>query len=60
MEQPGWCSAVAFAPEKVIRTRHRLLKKAASENALVMATHFPFPGMGHVIRKEEAYQWQPI
>ena len=60
LEQPGWYSAVAVVPERVVKTRHRLLKRAASENALVLATHFPFPGVGHVVQKEEAYQWRPI
>jgi glyoxylase-like metal-dependent hydrolase (beta-lactamase superfamily II) len=60
VEQPEWCSSVAFDPEKVVASRFRLLSKAASEKALVMATHFPFPGLGHVEEKEEAWKWQPI
>ncbi len=60
LEQPNWHSAVAFAPDKVVATRHRLLNKASSEKALVLATHFPFPGVGYVIQQEEVYKWQPI
>ena len=60
LEQPEWYAAVDFAPEQVVATRHRLLNRAAGEKALVLAFHFPFPGLGHVIQKEEAWQWQPI
>jgi len=60
MEQPEWVSSVAFDPEKVVASRFRLLNKAASEKSLVMATHFPFPGLGYVKEKEEAWKWQPI
>ena len=59
LEEPSWVSSVAFTPEKVVATRHRLLEKAASEKALVLAAHFAFPGLGYVVRKEEGWQWQP-
>jgi hypothetical protein len=26
----------------------------------VLAFHFPFPGLGHVVQRREAWQWQPI
>jgi hypothetical protein len=26
----------------------------------VLAFHFPFPGLGHVVQKGEKWQWQPI
>ena len=60
LEQPEWHAAVDFAPEQVIATRRRLLKRAAVERALVLAFHFPFPGLGYVVQKEDAWQWQPI
>jgi glyoxylase-like metal-dependent hydrolase (beta-lactamase superfamily II) len=60
LEQPGWCSSVAFDPEKVTASRIRLLSKAASEKALVIATHFPFPGLGYIEKKEEAWKWRPL
>jgi glyoxylase-like metal-dependent hydrolase (beta-lactamase superfamily II) len=60
LEQPEWCAAVDFAPEQVVSTRRRLLNKAAEEKALVLAFHFPFPGLGHVFPKRDGWQWQPI
>ena len=60
LEQPEWCAGTDFSPQQVVATRRRLLKRAATEKALVLAFHFPFPGLGHVMRKGEAWRWQPI
>jgi glyoxylase-like metal-dependent hydrolase (beta-lactamase superfamily II) len=60
LEHPNWYAAVDFAPQKVIATRCWLLDLASTKRSLVLATHFPFPGLGYVIRKEEGWQWHPI
>ena len=60
LEQPEWHAAVDFAPHDVVTTRRQLLNRATTEKALVLAFHFPFPGLGHVVRKGEGWQWQPI
>jgi glyoxylase-like metal-dependent hydrolase (beta-lactamase superfamily II) len=60
LEQPEWCSVFDVVPESVSMTRQKLLDKAAAEKALVIAFHFPFPGLGHVVRKGKAWQWQPV
>ena len=60
LEHPEWYAVVDFAPEQVVATRRQLFGRAADENALVLAFHFPFPGLGHVLRKGEGWQWQPI
>jgi glyoxylase-like metal-dependent hydrolase (beta-lactamase superfamily II) len=60
LEQPEWCSSVAFDAENVFASRFRILGKAVSGRALVMATHFPFPGLGYVKKKAEAWKWHPI
>ena len=60
LEHPEWCAAVDFAPDQVVATRRRILNRAAAENALVLAFHFPFPGLGHIVQKEEGWDWQPI
>jgi len=60
MEQPQWHAAVDFAPAQVVTTRRRLLDRATAEKALVLAFHFPFPGLGHVAPRGEAWRWQPI
>jgi len=59
VEQPQWYAAVDFDPEQTVASRRRLLDRAATEKALVLAFHFPFPGLGHVVRRGEGWQWQP-
>ena len=60
LEQPEWYAVVDSAPKQVVATRRRLLNKATVEKALVLAFHFPFPGLGHVIHKGTGWQWRPI
>jgi glyoxylase-like metal-dependent hydrolase (beta-lactamase superfamily II) len=60
LAEPEWHAALDVIPDQVVATRRRLLNRAAVDNALVLAFHFPFPGLGHVVRKEKAWQWQPV
>jgi glyoxylase-like metal-dependent hydrolase (beta-lactamase superfamily II) len=60
LEQPGWHAAFDLVPEQTIATRRQLLHRVAAEKVLMIACHFPFPGLGRVIQKRERWQWQPI
>ena len=60
LEQPDWYAAVDLDPVQVEVTRRKILTKAVTEKALVLAFHFSFPGLGHVVQKGEVWQWQPI
>lgn len=60
LEHPEWYAAVDFAPKQVVTTRRKLLNRAETEKALTFAFHFPFPGLGYVIKKGKGWQWQPI
>jgi glyoxylase-like metal-dependent hydrolase (beta-lactamase superfamily II) len=60
LEQPEWYPVVDFVPEQAVSTRRRLLNRAVARKALVLAFHFPFPGLGRIVRKGEGWQWQPV
>jgi glyoxylase-like metal-dependent hydrolase (beta-lactamase superfamily II) len=60
LEHPEWFAPVDILPEQVVATRRRLLKRAVDEKALVLAFHFPFPGLGHVVPKGDVWQWRPL
>ena len=60
LEHPEWCAAVDFNPDQVVVTRRRILNRAANDKTLVLSFHLPFPGLGHIVEKGEAWQWQPI
>jgi glyoxylase-like metal-dependent hydrolase (beta-lactamase superfamily II) len=46
-------------PDIAIATRRALLARAESENLLLMAYHFPFPGLGCVQRRGGLLAWEP-
>ncbi|MBN1190168.1 MAG: MBL fold metallo-hydrolase [Dehalococcoidales bacterium] len=58
--QPDWFGATDIIPQQVIINRLKLLEKAALERSMVMAFHFPFPGLGYINRKGEGWEWQPV
>ena len=47
-------------PEQAIRSRAEIHSRFVKPNVLVSASHFPFPGLGHVVREDGAWRWQPI
>jgi glyoxylase-like metal-dependent hydrolase (beta-lactamase superfamily II) len=59
LERIDWCSVFDIIPEAVAGTRRRLLEMASTEKDLVMAFHFPFPGLGHVVQEGKSWRWQP-
>jgi glyoxylase-like metal-dependent hydrolase (beta-lactamase superfamily II) len=59
MSHRDWYYSYDVEPERALETKERLLEWCASENALVMATHFPFPGLGHVERRDNRWHWRP-
>ena len=60
LEEPGWHLAPDCQPELSIRTRRWLFDLAATEQALVMAFHVDFPGLGYIQKQKDAWKWQPI
>jgi glyoxylase-like metal-dependent hydrolase (beta-lactamase superfamily II) len=60
LEHPDWHSEVDFDPRQVANTRQRLLSLAVMEKTRMLAFHFPFPGLGHVVKKGNRYQWKAI
>jgi glyoxylase-like metal-dependent hydrolase (beta-lactamase superfamily II) len=60
IEHPDWHAAHEVAHEQITKTRCFLLDKAATEKALMLGFHFPFPGLGRVVRRGTRWQWQPI
>jgi glyoxylase-like metal-dependent hydrolase (beta-lactamase superfamily II) len=59
LEQIDWCSIFDVMPEVVTGTRRRLLDMASTAKDLVMAFHFPFPGLGRVVWEGRSWRWQP-
>jgi glyoxylase-like metal-dependent hydrolase (beta-lactamase superfamily II) len=54
-----WVSQYDYDPERVVETRRRSLDEAAASEALLIAYHLPFPGLGRVVRNRNGWQWIP-
>ncbi|WP_222864041.1 hypothetical protein [Pigmentiphaga aceris] len=39
--------------------RVRIFDRAASERMLVLGFHYPFPGLGRMLKLDNAYAWVP-
>lgn len=56
---PDWYNSFDMDGAATVSTRTRLLDMAANERMAVLGYHFPFPGVGHVRRAGDAYQFVP-
>ncbi|NVP58313.1 MBL fold metallo-hydrolase [Rhizobium sp. DBTS2] len=59
-EHPGWFNGFEHDPEEAARVRVRLLKELAATGELLVATHMPFPSVGHVAVDGDAFRWVPV
>ena len=57
--RPDWYSSFDSDGDQTVATRKRLLDMAATDRMAVLGYHFPFPGVGHVMRDGDAYRFVP-
>jgi glyoxylase-like metal-dependent hydrolase (beta-lactamase superfamily II) len=60
LSHPGWCTPWDHDSVRAVGARRRLLDRAADEHLLIQAYHLPFPGLGTISRKGDAYRWKPV
>lgn len=61
LEHPDWLPIYDILPEPAAASKHRIFDLAASTQSWVLGQHFPpFPNLGHVVKKEIGWEWQPI
>lgn len=58
--KPNLYSTYDADPTKAIETKVKILEICASENALLLGSHFPFPGLGYVQQKDNGWKWHSI
>ena len=59
-EQPDWHNGFEHDPEEAARVRVRLLRELAKSGEMLVATHLPFPSVGHVAVDGDAFRWVPV
>jgi glyoxylase-like metal-dependent hydrolase (beta-lactamase superfamily II) len=58
-QHPGWKPAADHVPEQAIATRRKLLDRLATDRSRLIGFHLPYPGVGTVERKDNAYRFVP-
>jgi len=58
-EHPDWFNGFEHDPEEAVRVRTSLLREVAANGSLLVATHMPFPSIGHVAVAGAAFRWVP-
>jgi len=56
---PDWYNGSDTDGPLAVATRRRLLDMAATDRIPVLAYHFPFPGVGHVMAEGDSYRFIP-
>jgi glyoxylase-like metal-dependent hydrolase (beta-lactamase superfamily II) len=56
-ENPRWTIAFDTDEAQASNMRIRVLTEAAKNRARILAYHLPFPGLGHVRKTDEGFQW---
>lgn len=57
--RPEWYNGFDMDGDQTVATRKRLLDMAATDRMAVLGYHFPFPGVGHVMRDGDTYRFIP-
>jgi glyoxylase-like metal-dependent hydrolase (beta-lactamase superfamily II) len=58
-ERPDWSIAFDADQAQAAQTRRRILDEAATDRLLVAGSHLPFPAVGRVVRRGDAYGFVP-
>lgn len=55
----GWLPGPDRDKEAAQAARRRIFDRAAAEQMLVLGFHYPFPGLGRMLKLDNAYAWVP-
>jgi glyoxylase-like metal-dependent hydrolase (beta-lactamase superfamily II) len=58
LQHPEWTPVFDYDPAQAIKSRKAILDRVATDRVMVLGCHFPFPAIGHVVRRDEAYHWE--
>ncbi len=59
-EHPEWVFGFDALPDLAIRTRQRLLDRAATDRPKLLGYHWCYPGLGHAERHGTAFRFIPV
>jgi glyoxylase-like metal-dependent hydrolase (beta-lactamase superfamily II) len=59
IRKPSWKIAFDTDPQTSAASRTALVAKAAATGQRLYAEHFPFPGVGQIVKRQNGYAWAP-
>lgn len=59
VQRPDWTIAFDEDQPSARISRRAVLQRAAEQDRLIYASHFPFPGLGHIRRRGDTFAWVP-
>lgn len=59
LKKPLWEFAFDTDPKLSAQSRLKALDRLATDGNLVLSYHFPWPGLGHVVRAGDGFEWVP-
>ena len=60
LEHPDWTVGADLDKPRAVKTRKRLLAQAVDEQIMVAGYHFPFPGVGRILRMVDGFRYVPV
>jgi glyoxylase-like metal-dependent hydrolase (beta-lactamase superfamily II) len=61
LERPDWIPVFDIQPLLAQVSKQHVFDLAAATKSLVLGQHFPpFPNLGHILKEEVGWKWQPI
>jgi glyoxylase-like metal-dependent hydrolase (beta-lactamase superfamily II) len=57
---PEWKPTADHVPDQAAVTRRKLLDRLATDRSKLIGFHLPYPGLGTVERKDNAYRFVPV
>lgn len=60
LAEPTWSPGADVDPVQSAETRAALFARIEREEALIASGHFPFPGLGHVVRAAGGLRFEPF
>jgi len=60
VQRPQWTIAFDGNAPAAEASREALLARAADSGVTVASPHFPYPGLGRIVRREGSFAWAPL
>ena len=57
---PHWYSSFDSLPEEAVVSRIKMMSQIVEKDMLMLACHFPFPGLGKLSKTDATYNWHPV